>query len=146
MLAAAVFSPFFIPMVKLLNISPGQKVALSGFLVFGLPELASVAAIALLGKEQLQRIKSACMSRLGRFKPQRMSTKRRYYTGVSMMVVLGPVLSVVFFYFPHIIPGFETHRVVISGLCDVLFVAGLFIAGEQLWSKIEAIFRFDSNE
>lgn len=59
------------------------------------------------------------------------------------MILVGPIMNVILFYLPGYFPEWIGYRQWLGISCDVIFVVALFIAGEQLWEKIEAIFRFD---
>ena len=43
-------------------------------------------------------------------------------------------------YGAHLIPGYETHRFVVSLIGDVMFVASLFVLGGDFWDKVRALF------
>ncbi|MCG9790372.1 hypothetical protein L1D61_24705 [Vibrio mediterranei] len=112
-------------------------------MIFGVPEVATIVALCLLGKERLQQIRNWFVRHLLKLKPSRHSTRFGYYMGLLLMVVAGPVMNMVLFYFPTFGMDWIEHRKVIALACDITFVAAILIAGEQLWRKIEAIFRFE---
>ncbi|MFC5079178.1 hypothetical protein VTH8203_02640 [Vibrio thalassae] len=142
LLVIAFVSPLFIPFITSSNLCSSQKALLSGLMIFGIPEFASIGAIFLLGRERLQQIKSFLVGTLLRLKPSRQSTKFSYYLGVSLMVIVGPIMNIALFYLSSFFPDWVVYRQPIGLICDFVFVLSLFIAGEQLWGKIEAIFRF----
>ncbi|SEG52564.1 hypothetical protein [Vibrio hangzhouensis] len=141
--AMALMSPLLIPVITTLDICGSKKALLSGAMIFGVPEVATIAAIFLLGRERLQRFKIWLLETLFKLKPSRRSTRRLYYTGLGLMMLVGPIMNVILFYLPGYFPEWIGYRQWLGISCDVIFVVALFIAGEQLWGKIEAIFRFD---
>ncbi|PTC02447.1 hypothetical protein C9980_22850 [Vibrio mediterranei] len=142
-LLLALSSPLLIPLISSMEICSSKKALLSGAMIFGIPEVATIVALCLLGKERLQQIRSWFVRHLLKLKPSRHSTRLSYYMGLLLMVVAGPVMNIVLFYFPTFGVGWIEYRKVIALACDITFVAAIFIAGEQLWRKIEAIFRFE---
>ncbi|MGF1779268.1 hypothetical protein [Vibrio nomapromontoriensis] len=144
MLVIACASPLLIPIISTLKIGNGSKALLSGAMIFGVPELATLAAVMLLGKERLLVIKNWVVEKVLKLKPQRKSTKSGYYSGLILMMVVGPIMNIVLFYLPVLSPDWVESRRVIGVICDVTFIVALFMAGEQLWGKLEAIFSFDA--
>jgi cytochrome c oxidase assembly factor CtaG len=63
----------------------------------------------------------------------------RFRLGLIVLVVgwLGP-------YGANMIPGYETHRFVVSLIGDVMFVASLFVLGGDFWDKVRAGFVYDA--
>jgi hypothetical protein len=43
-------------------------------------------------------------------------------------------------YGAHRIPGYESHRFVVSLIGDGMFIASLFVLGGDFWDKIRALF------
>jgi hypothetical protein len=56
------------------------------------------------------------------------------------MFVLPVVFGWLGPYGAHLIPGYETHRFVVSLIGDVMFVASLFVLGGDFWDKIRSLF------
>lgn len=143
MLVIACASPLLIPVISILKIGSGSKALLSGAMIFGVPELATLAAVMLLGKGRLLAIKNWVVEKILKLKPQRKSTKLGYYTGLAIMIFVGPLMNIVLFYLPVLSSDWVESKLVIGVICDVTFIVALFIAGEQLWGKVESIFSFD---
>ncbi|MCW8346575.1 hypothetical protein MD535_11265 [Vibrio sp. ZSDZ65] len=145
MLIIACASPLLIPVISTLKIGSGSKALLSGSMIFGVPELATLAAVMLLGKDRLLVIKNWVVEKVLKLKPQRKSTKLGYYSGLALMMIVGPIMNIALFYLPFLSPAWVESRQVIGAICDVTFIVALFMAGEQLWGKLEAIFSFDTS-
>jgi hypothetical protein len=112
-------------------------------LAVGIPEVFTVAAIAIMGKSGYNLIKERIFSFLKRHAPPDRVSLTRYRIGLVMFVLpvvfgwLGP-------YGAHLIPGYETQRFVVNLMGDVMFVASLFVLGGDFWDKIRALFVYDA--
>ena len=62
-------------------------------------------------------------------------TGLRFRLGLTILIVgwLGP-------YGAHKIPGYETHRLVVIVIGDLMFAASLFVLGGDFWDKVKALF------
>jgi len=118
------------------------KTIISGALAVGIPEVFTVAAIALMGKSGYNLIKERIFSFLKKHGPPDRVSLTRYRIGLVMFLLplifgwLGP-------YGANMIPGYETHRFVVSLIGDVMFVASLVVLGGDFWDKIRALFVYD---
>lgn len=136
-------SPLLIPVVTRTSIATEWKAIISGLLAVGIPEVFTVAAIAILGKSGFNLIKERIFSFLKKHGPPDQVSLTRYRIGLVMFVLpivfgwLGP-------YGAHNIPGYETHRLVVSVIGDLMFVASLFVLGGDFWDKVRALFVHDA--
>ena len=132
-------SPLCIPLITATELSTRWKTIISGALAVGIPEVFTVAAIAIMGKSGYNLIKERIFSFLKMHGPPDRVSLTRYRIGLVMFVLpvlfgwLGP-------YGVHQIPGYETHRFVVSLIGDVMFVASLFVLGGDFWDKVRALF------
>ena len=132
-------SPLCIPLITATELPTRWKTIISGALAVGIPEVFTVAAIAIMGKSGYNLIKERIFSFLKKHGPPDRVSLTRYRIGLVMFVLpvifgwLGP-------YGVHLIPGYETHRFVVSLIGDVMFVASLFVLGGDFWDKIRALF------
>ena len=135
-------SPLLIPLVTRTSLATEWKTIISGLLAVGIPEVSTVAAIAIMGKSGYNLIKERIFSFLKKHGPPDRVSLTRYRIGLVMFVLpfvfgwLGP-------YGAHLIPGYETHRFVVSLIGDVMFVASLVVLGGDFWDKIRALFVYD---
>jgi hypothetical protein len=133
------FSPLLIPLVTRTSLATEWKTVISGLLAVGIPEVFTIAAIAIMGKSGYNLIKKRIFSFLKKHGPQDRVSLTRYRIGLVMFVLpivfgwLGP-------YGAHRIPGYESHRFVVSLIGDVMFIASLFVLGGDFWDKIRALF------
>ena len=132
-------SPLLIPIVTRTSLATEWKTIISGLLAVGIPEVFTVVAIAIMGKDGYNLIKKRIFSFLKKHGPPDRVSLTRYRIGLVMFVLpvvfgwLGP-------YGAHLIPGYETHRFVVSLIGDMMFVASLFVLGGDFWDKIRALF------
>ena len=132
-------SPLCIPLITATELPTRWKTIISGALAVGIPEVFTVAAIAIMGKSGYNLIKERIFSFLKKHGPPDRVSLTRYRIGLVMFVLpvifgwLGP-------YGVHLIPGYETHRFVVSLIGDVMLVASLFVLGGDFWDKIRALF------
>jgi len=132
-------SPLCIPLITATELPTRWKTIISGALAVGIPEVFTVAAIAIMGKSGYNLIKERIFSFLKKHGPPDRVSLTRYRIGLVMFVLpvvfgwLGP-------YGAHLIPGYEAHRFFVSLIGDVMFVASLFVLGGDFWDKIRALF------
>jgi hypothetical protein len=115
------------------------KTIISGLLAVGIPELFTVVAVAFMGKSGYNLIKARIFTFLKKHGPPDRVSPTRYRIGLVMFVLpvlfgwLGP-------YVAHQIPGYESHRFVVSVIGDVMFITSFFVLGGDFWDKIKALF------
>ena len=136
-------SPLLVPVVKVMQITAAWKVAISGALLVGIPEVFSVAAIAIIGKSGFNVMKASIFKWIKRHGPPDKVSRSRYRIGLAMFVL--PVLFGWFVpYAPDIVPGYETHHFWINLCGDVMFVSSLFILGGDFWDKVRSLFIYEA--
>jgi hypothetical protein len=96
--------PLFIPLVTKSTLSTEWKTALSGVLLVVGPEVLSVLAIAILGKEGFNILKEKVFALLRRAAPTAKVSRTRYRTGLAIWALLFIYGSFVW-YAPHQVPG-----------------------------------------
>jgi len=132
-------SPLLIPLVTASELPTKWKAVISGCLAVGIPELFSIAAIAIMGKSGFNYFKERFFSFLKKYGPADRVSRTRYRIGLVMFFLpiffgwLAP-------YFPHIVPGYETHRFWVNLIGDMMFVSSLFVLGGDFWDKVRALF------
>ena len=136
-------SPVLIPVIARTAIATEWKTIISGLLAVGIPEVFTVAAIAIMGKSGYNLIKERIFSFLKKHGPPDRVSLTRYRIGLVMFGLpivfgwLGP-------YGAHQISGYETHRLVVSLMGDVMFVVSIFVLGGDFWDKVRALFVYDA--
>jgi hypothetical protein len=132
-------SPLLIPLVKAAKLSAGWKVFISGALAVGIPEVFSVAAIAIMGKSGFNAIKDFIFKLFKKYGPPDVVGPTRYRIGLVMFVL--PILfGWLAPYAPHLIPGYATHRMVFNLMGDLILISSLFVLGGDFWDKVRSLF------
>ena len=131
--------PLFVPVVAACDLPTAWKAAASGVLLVGLPELLTLAAIAVLGQSGYQYLKGRLLTALKRYGPPESVGPTRYKIGLVLFVV--PLfLGFLEPYLGHLVPGLAENRVVFCVACDLLFLSSLFVLGGEFWDKLRALF------
>lgn len=132
-------SPLLIPLVAASGLPARWKAVISGALALGIPEVFSLIAVAIMGKSGFHYIKARVLSFLKKYGPPDVVSRTRYLVGLVMFVL--PILfGWLGAYVPHLIPGYETHRIAVNLAGDLVFVASLFVLGGDFWDKVRALF------
>ena len=136
---AGFLSPLLIPVVKATQMPTGWKLAISGALAVGVPEVLSVVAIAIMGKPGFRVIKDFIFKLFRKYGPPDAVGRTRYRVGLVMFVL--PILfGWLAPYAPHLIPGYATHRLAVSLSGDVILISSLFLLGGDFWDKVRSLF------
>lgn len=145
---AAVFiggqlAPLTIPLVTSSSLPTTWKAALSGLLLFGVPEIAILLAIVVLGKSGFVELKSRLFGSLKATLFPEYVSRRRYYVG--LVLFLFPVLCG--WMSPYVYqgaPDLMRHRLATAILGDVLLIAGVCLMGGQFWDKLRSLVIYDT--
>lgn len=101
-------------------------------------EILAVPAVALMGKENFDRIVAKAVGVLARLKPRGDVSPRRYRVGLVLFA--GPlVYDWVAAYDPGLRPP-DDFRLLVNLGVDLVFVASLFVLGGDFWDKLRALF------
>jgi hypothetical protein len=140
LIAVGFLSPLGALLVPFTDLSMGMKATLSGALIAGIPELFTVAAVAMLGKAGFNYVKHRIMAMLRRYGPPKEVGPVRYYLGLVMWLI--PALYAwVLMYTPHdMIPGFPEYQIHIGLTFDFIFAVSFFVLGGDFWDKLRALF------
>ena len=134
--------PLFIPLVTNSTLSTEWKTALSGFLLVIGPEVLSLLAIAILGKDGFNYLKEKVFALLRRAAPSAKVSRARYRAGLAIWAFLFIYGSFVW-YAPHLVPGYSENRIALNLTADFLFIVSLFVLGGDFWEKFQALFNYD---
>ena len=119
------------------------KGTVMGLLTIGGPEVLFIVSMAVLGKENFDRLKQQCMDRLKMLKPGP-AGRTQYYTGLVMMLV-SLIPSYIMAYIPRWLPDQSPERLYVAIAADLLFLTGACVAGGDMWDKIRALFIYDAH-
>lgn len=126
--------PLLIPAVVASDLSSGWKTAISGLLGVGIPDVFTIAAVGVMGKEGFAALKRRAFALLRRAAPPDRVGPIRHRIGLAMFVI--PLL---FGWAGPYLPVAGSHRgLAIAG--DLIFLASFFVLGGDFWDKIRALF------
>ncbi len=118
------------------------KTVVSSILLFGF-EIMLIPAVALMGKDNFNRIWAGAMRLLKTLKPAGGVGKGRYELGLCMLV--GPILYAWnASYAPSWLPEDYVLRVWVNVGLDLITLASLFVLGGDFWDKVRALFIHDA--
>jgi len=118
------------------------KTVVSGVLLLGF-EIMIFPAIALMGKENFNRIVNRAKGILKTLKPAGNVGRTRYTIGLVLLI--GPVLfGWIASYVPSWLPAENAARVWTNVGLDLIVATSLFVLGGDFWDKLQALFRYDA--
>jgi hypothetical protein len=134
-------SPLAIPLVTNSDLSTEWKTMLSTVLVLGLPEVCMLIAVAILGKQGFDYLKSHLWQAI---RPADKVSATRYRIGLVLFFtpILFGWLS------PYLVlwvAEFEAQKLRLAIAGDTIFAISLFVLGGDFWLKIKALFTHDVN-
>ncbi len=137
------FLPLAIPRVIALPLPVATKTALSGLLVFGLPQLLTVIAIAIVGKSGFHYLMERLFGAAKKLGPPMHVSRLRYRIGLVMLFLplavslLEPYVTLLFVQerLPHWVYG---------AVDDTLFLTSFFVLGGEFWDKVKALFIYEA--
>lgn len=136
-------APLAVPLVTRSDLAPGLKATLTGLLLLGIPELAILAAVAILGKTGFDYLVGGIKRRLAAFfrehGPAQDVSATRYRIGLALFLI--PILfGWASPYVGHHLPGYDTEPFTYAVIGDVLLVVSLFVLGGSFWDKLRSLF------
>jgi hypothetical protein len=115
---------------------------LGGLLLFPVPELFDLAAIAVLGKPGFDWLKSRLSRWLHRLQPAQLVGRARHRVGVvmfSLPLLLGWAAP----YLAPWLPAVAQPQLAVALALDTLFIGSLFVLGGGFWDKLRGLLRHD---
>lgn len=131
--------PFAVPWILGSGLSAETRTVLSGLLIFGLPEVGTIAAVAIMGKQGYEWLKSQFFLMFNKIRPQAKVNEARYKRGLIMFVSIL-LLAFIEPYVSPLVPVLAEHRREYMAVLDVLFVLSLFVLGGNFWEKLRSLF------
>lgn len=131
---------FFVP---LMGLSPGESTVISGFLLAGAPEILILLAVALLGKENFDRIISSVKGFFFATFFQKPASKLRYSIGLTMFVASILPLYLVGYATSWMPVGNE--KLLLLAGADLACLASVFVMGGEFWGKFRRIFVWEGS-
>lgn len=114
------------------------KTVVGGVLFFGF-EIMAIPAVAIMGKENFDRIMAKVLGWFRKMKPAGDIGRVRHAIGILLFIV--PVLpTYVMAYAPGWLPDSSVQRLGVSLSADGMFLVSLFVLGGDFWDKLRALF------
>ena len=133
------FAPVLVPWVQQTDLPGAFKLALSGLLFFGIPELFLLIAIAIMGRDGYRFVTRLVLRILRKGAPEEHVSLLRYRIGLVLFSI--PVLFAILSpYVGHLIPDLEAKMKVYAISGDALLLISLFVLGGEFWDKLRALF------
>jgi hypothetical protein len=136
--------PLFIPLVLASDLRSEIKTALSGLMLFGLPEIGSFIAVSILGKPGYDWLRARISGVIKGVAPAADVGPTRYYAGLTILCLL---LLIGFFepYMTDLLPkSLHDNRLVYASVADALFAVNLILLGGDFWDKLRALFVYQA--
>jgi len=136
---AGLCAPAAIALLRPLDLPGPAFAVLSAGLVFGIPEVLWMLAVAVLGKAGFEQGKRWLYGLLRRHASPEKVSRRRYRLGLVMFALpllaawLGPYLAVAW---PGLLP--TGLPLLVAG--DLLFGLSFLVLGGEFWDKVRALF------
>jgi hypothetical protein len=137
------FLPLAIPLVTALPLPLATKTALSGLLIFGLPQLLTVIAIAIVGKSGFHYLMEQLFGAARRLGPPAHVSRLRYRIGL-VMLFLPLAVSLLEPYVASLIVEQRLPHWAFGAVEDTLFLTSFFVLGGEFWDKVKALFIYEA--
>ncbi|WP_295454844.1 transporter suffix domain-containing protein [uncultured Thiodictyon sp.] len=142
-LVLAFILPVFVIVIPFLGLSAKWSALLTTGLLVGGPELLTLVAVALLGKDALRYFTDKVKQALWGLVIETRVSKFQYYLGLSLS--LASILPLyIYGYLPGLLP--EGGRIPILAAADLIFIASMFIMGGEFWEKVQRIFVWEGKD
>ena len=137
-LGLAVVLPLFALLVPLLGLPMTQSALIGGALVAGAPEVLMLLAVALLGRQNFDRIVGAAKRFFFTTFFSTPVSRGRYYAGLAICL-LSFIPLYVAGYVPSWMPAGHD-RIAILAAADIAFIFSFFVMGGEFWEKFRRLF------
>lgn len=121
----------------------GESLGSPVWLLAGPAEILCLAAAAILGKENYQKLARNVRRSVRPPDSVQCNAKLRYYLGLAGCLFNGVPLAL-YAYVPGLLPGGVT-KVGILVVADLVFFVSLFFAGGEFWEKLRRLFVWEGD-
>jgi len=132
-------APFLIPLLVQLDLSPRVKTVASGLLLLGIPELAILLTVAVLGKSGYAYLRERILRLIKRqvISPDVSRSRHR----VGLVIFLLPIVWAWGSpYVLEVFPGVNEYGLTLAITGDALLLMGLVLLGGQFWESLRQLF------
>lgn len=137
-LGLAVVLPLAALFVPLLGLPVAQSALIGGALVAGAPEVLMLLAVALLGRQNFDRIVGAAKQFFFTTFFASPVSRGRYHAGLAISL-LSFIPLYVAGYLPSWMPAGNA-RIAILAAADLAFIFSFFVMGGEFWEKFRRLF------
>ncbi|MDP2331950.1 MAG: transporter suffix domain-containing protein [Reyranella sp.] len=137
-LGLAMVLPLCALLIPLLDLPVAQSALIAGALVAGAPEVLMLLAVALLGRQNFDRIVGTAKKFLFTTFFSTPVSRGRYYAGLAICL-LSFIPLYVAGYVPSWMPT-DNGRIVLLAAADLAFIFSFFIMGGEFWEKFRRLF------
>ena len=137
-LGLAMVLPLCALLIPLLDLPVAQSALIAGALVAGAPEILMLLAVALLGRQNFDRIVGTAKKFLFTTFFSTPVSRGRYYAGLAICL-LSFVPIYVAGYAPSWMPA-GNGRIAVLAVADLAFIFSFFIMGGEFWEKFRRLF------
>lgn len=143
LIVTSFLTPLLALLLPLIDIPTAAKATLGGLLMAGIPEVFTVAAVAVMGKSGFAWVKGKAFGFLKRHGPREVVSRTRYRIGLAMLI-LPMVYAWVAWYMPESLPGLPEYRLEIGVAMDLIFWSAFLVLGGRFWDKVRALFVYEA--
>lgn len=137
-LGLSMLLPLAALVVPFLGLPVAQSALIAGALVAGAPEVLMLLAVALLGRQNFDRIVAAAKRFLFTAFFSTPVSRGRYYAGLAICL-LSFIPLYVAGYVPSWMPAGHG-RIAILASADLAFILSFFVMGGEFWEKFRRLF------
>lgn len=134
---------FVLPLASVLVVrtdwSAPIKSLLASLLFFGF-EILAIPAVAIMGKDNFDRIMAPFRRLMGRVRLSRGIGPVRHTIGVILFFT-SALPAYVMGYLPSLLPDASSQRLWVNLLADATFLASLVMLGGDFWDRLRNLFR-----
>ena len=137
-LGLSMLLPLAALVVPFLGLPVAQSALIAGALVAGAPEVLMLLAVALLGRQNFDRIVGAAKKFLFTTFFSKPVSRGRYYAGLAICL-----LSFLPIYVAGYVPSWMpvgNGRIAVLAAADLAFIFSFFIMGGEFWEKFRRLF------
>jgi len=132
-------SPLSIPLVAKIDMPESWLVAISGFLLLGIPEVLMLIAVAIMGEAGYAYLRKRFLQLLRRYGPAERVSLMRHRIGVCMFV-LPLLVGLMSPYLGDLLPWHAEYQLQIAIALDLLLLSSLIVLGGEFWDKLRGLF------
>lgn len=137
-------SPLLIPLVVQSGLSEQAKTIVSGVLMLGVPEVAMLVAVIVLGKPGFEFLKNKLKSSIAEILFPDQVGKWRHHFGLLLLCIPFVLAWMMPYLGERVVDIQSRYTVALTG--DLMILAGLLLLGGEFWRKLQELFTYQNND